>query len=219
MPGQQTKAMSMPVVIASDQTIAVSSTPATLGQAAMAASAPVAIASDQSAVKIDAVGASYALVITSNTITRPTDTNAYALGDLVANSTTAGSVTPFTFANAASITAGVGRIDRIRILKSTTTTANALFRVHIYNAAPTSLANGDNGAWSTANAGYIGAFDVNCDKAFTDGAHGVGVPLIGGSLMFKIASGTTLYALLEARAAYAPGNAETFTLIAETYRF
>ena len=34
----------------------------------------------------------------STTFTRPTDTNVYAAGDLVANSTTAGSVTPMTLA-------------------------------------------------------------------------------------------------------------------------
>ena len=194
--------------------------PAALGQTTMSASLPVTMASDQTAVLADVKGTIFAAgPITSNVITRPSDTTQYSIGDLVANSVTAGSVTPFTFANAVSVSAGVAQIARMRIQKSTTGLTNASFRVHIYNAAPTSLANGDNGAWSTAIAGYIGAFDVTVDRAFTDGASGAGVPLTGNSILLKVASGTTLYALIEARAAYTPGNAETFTIISEVLRW
>lgn len=163
---------------------------------------------------------SLGVVITSNTITRPADTTAYAVGDLVANSTTAGSVTPFTFASAVDADTGsYGRVDRIRIYKSGTSVTNASFRVHLYNATPASITNGDNGAWLTNDAGYIGAFDATVDRVFNDGAEGAGVPLVGGGVIFSIPAGTTLYALLEARGAYTPGNAETFTLKAEVYRF
>ena len=148
----------------------------------------------------------------SNTITRPADTTAYGSGDLVANNTTAGSVTPFTFT--LPITQLRGMIRRVGIFKSTNTTSNASFRVHFYSAAPT-VANGDNGALAptvAALTNYIGAADVTVDRTINTGAVGFGVPVVGVELGYSVAT-TTLWALLEARAAYGPGNAETFTII------
>lgn len=188
-----------------------------LGQALMAASVPVTIASNQTAVYSDVSGSQFATVVTSNTITRPNDTTAYAVGDLIANSATAGSVTPFSWTSAA--TGSVVEIGRIRIKKSSTSVTNASFRVHLYNATPGTPANGDNGAWSTSMSAYIGAFDITVDRAFTDGSEGAGVPLVGSSILCKIASGTTLYGLLEARAAYTPAAQETFSIIVEAKRW
>jgi hypothetical protein len=161
---------------------------------------------------------SYATVITSNTTTRPADTTAYAVGDLIANSTTAGSVTPFSFANATRVVAGSGEIQAVRLYKSGTSLTNANFRVHFYLATVTP-SNGDNGVWLTPIANYIGSFDVTCDKAFTDGAEGAGLPTVGMVRRFQLPSGTTLYALLEARGAYTPTSGETFNIKAEISRF
>ena len=159
-------------------------------------------------------------ILTSNTITRPSDTTAYASGDLVANSTTANSVTPFSWTNAVKFPGGPIRIERIRIVKSGTSVSQSSFRVHLYNQAPASVTNGDNGAWLTSVTGYIGAFDVTVDRAFTNGADGAGISLTSTPMTCKTASGsTTLFALLEARGAYTPANAETFTLVLEGYRF
>ena len=159
-------------------------------------------------------------ILTSNTITRPADTTAYASGDLVANSTTAGSVTPFSWSNAVKFPGGPIRIERVRLVKSGTSITSALFRVHLYNQTPASITNGDNGAWLTSIAGYIGAFDITVDRAFTNGADGAGLTLTSTPMTAKVASGsTTLYALIEARGAYTPASAETFTLLIEGYRF
>lgn len=166
------------------------------------------------------MAADFAVVLVSNTITRPADTTAYASGDLVANSTTAASVTPFSFGGA--IRAGLNngfRIEEVRLRKSTTSTTNASFRAHFYRASPGTPTNGDNGAWLTSGANYVGGFDITCDRVFSDGAFGRGVPLVGSSLLMMPTSGSTLFALLEARGAYTPGNAETFTLDIEGYRF
>ena len=150
-----------------------------------------------------------AVVAAASQFTRPADTTAYAAGDLVANSTTAGSVTPLSF-TVSRVAGGTGLIRRARLKKSGTSTTNAQFRLHLYASAPT-IANGDNGAWSTSGAAtYLGAMDVTVDKAFTDGAAGQGVPSMGSEIVFDLSSGTTLRGLLEARAAYTPGNAETF---------
>lgn len=161
---------------------------------------------------------SFVEVLTSNTITRPADTTAYAVGDLVANSTTAGSVTAFSFASA-SRESQVVRIERVRVRKSGTGVTNASFRVHFYNAPPGTPTNGDNGAFLTSIASWIGSFDVTVDRAGSDGAIGAGLPLVGSSITAKVGSNRTLYALLEARGAYTPANAETFTLKVEAYRF
>lgn len=149
----------------------------------------------------------------SASFTRPADTTAYASGDLVANSTTAGSVAPLSFDG---IWSNRFSIKRVRLTKSGTTATNGQFRVHFYGASPT-CANGDNGAWSTDQAAkYYGSIDVTV-AAFTDGCAGVGAATAGAELNVQLptANGHTVYALLEARAAYTPANAEVFTLVPE----
>lgn len=140
--------------------------------------------------------------------TRPADTTAYASGDLVANSTTAGSVAPIVLTTVQEA-GGSRSVQRVRLSKSGTSVTNASFRLHLYNVAPT-CANGDNGAWSTTGAsGYLGSVDVTIDKAFTDGATG-STALSGANFVFDQAA--ALYGLLEARAAYTPISGEVFTV-------
>ena len=152
------------------------------------------------------VGGSSANV--SANFTRPADTNAYASGDLVANSTTAGSVTTMSFAVSRATGLG-GMVRRGRLRKSGTGISGAFFRLHLYRASPTP-SNGDNGAWLTDKAAdYLGAIDFTCDRAFTDGAIASGVPITGSEINF---TSDTLYGLLEARGAYTPVSGETFTV-------
>ena len=153
----------------------------------------------------------------SNSFTRPSDTTAYASGDLVANSTTAGSVTAISIGNVAFNDQGSAIIRRVALRKSGTSTTNASFRVHLFRATVT-CANGDNGAFSTSGvADYIGACDVTIGQAFTDGAIGFGVPNTGSEFMVRLAGGSAqkIYALIEARAAYTPSSAEVFTLVVD----
>lgn len=144
----------------------------------------------------------------SASFTRPADTTAYASGDLVANSTTAGSVAPMSFAISRATGKG-GMVRRARLRKSGTSVTNASFRIHLYTLSPT-LANGDNAAWSSNGvANYVGAIDVTVDKAFTDGAAGNGVPNTGSEINF---TSDTYYAVVEARGAYTPVSGETFSV-------
>lgn len=176
-------------------------------------SATGTIALNASEAHIGKVGGEQVLA-TAAQMTRPADTTAYALGDLVANSTTAGSVVPLPF-TVARLPAGSGMIRRARLRKSGTSITNASFRLHLYSASPTP-SNGDNGAWLTNQvANYIGSFDITMDKVFTDGASGNGLPTIGSEINFSLASGQVVYGLLEARAAYTPVSAETFDLALE----
>lgn len=152
----------------------------------------------------------------SASFTRPGNTTAYASGQLVANSTTAGSVVPLAIGVAGNSMPGQTRITRVRLFKNGTVATNASFRVHLYGASPT-VANGDGGAWTSNQAGsYLGSIDVAAMKAFTDGCSDVGAAAAGSEFLLRLAAGTTLYALIEARAAYAPAASEVFTLTLET---
>lgn len=137
----------------------------------------------------------------TNTFNRPADTTAYAIGDLIANNTTAGSVTAPTFAVAASA-GGKGLIRSVKIDKAGATAAT--IRAHFWLAAPTP-ANGDNGVFSATKAGYLGYIDVVL-AAFSDGAAGIGL----GEIPFDLASGTTVACLLEARTAFTPTSASAY---------
>lgn len=152
-------------------------------------------------------------IATSPILTRPADTTAYASGDLVANSTTAGSVTPLSL-SLSPVAGGLGFIRHARLLKSGTGVTNAAFRVHFYETVPT-VTNGDNGAWLSTRAGWLGSVDVTIDKAFSNGAAGIGIPTLSGlqAIVFKQASAQKrIFALIEARGAYTPASAETFTV-------
>lgn len=144
--------------------------------------------------------------------TRPADTTAYAVGDLVANDTTAGSVTAMSFAIGRDALGSGGMIRRARLRKSGTSVVSASFRLHLYSAPPVP-SNGDNGAWLTDGAAnYVGSIDVICDKVFTDGAAGNGAPGSGSEINF---TADTCYGLLEARGAYTPASGETFDVLLE----
>lgn len=166
-----------------------------------------------------AAASTTAVVATSNTMVRPADTTAYAVGDLVANSVTAGSVAPLTFTGLTSGPqyGGTVRIDRVRVRTSSISVSNALFRVHFY-AATVTPSNGDNAAWLTPVANYIGAADVTVDEVFSNGAEGVGLPVVGAAILGNVPAGANLFALIEARAPYVPTSAGTFTVIVEGYR-
>lgn len=143
--------------------------------------------------------------------TRPNNTTAYASGQLIANSTTAGSVTPMLFS---AWTSGQAQtiLSRLRIYKSGTTATLSQFRVHLYEASPV-CANGDGGTWSTDKAfSYLGNIDAPVMFPFTDGCATFGSASAGSELRLHLTSGGTIYGLMEARAAYVPVANEVFTV-------
>lgn len=143
--------------------------------------------------------------VSAPTFTRPNDTTAYTAADLVANNTTAGSVTPllFTIPNRSSCI-----IRGVRIVKSTTATTNATFTLHLYETSPT-VANGDNGALSTSNVGKIGS--VACSTMTAYSANGA-FTVNSSPTLYVDTTDQKIYGLLEAAAAYTPGAQETFTV-------
>jgi hypothetical protein len=70
--------------------------------------------------------------VASASFTRPADTTAYASGDLVANSTTAGSVVAMTLS--VGTAAGMpARIRRVRLMGDKADATNFNFRVHLFS--------------------------------------------------------------------------------------
>ena len=203
------------------------------GRAGAAASRPVVLSSeDLTALSAPALAASEAHVgrvggesaVVVGTLTRPADTVAYAVGDLVANSTTAGSVAAITLA-AARVNGGTGLIRRVRLSTNRTgLTGTELFRVHLFRNDPalgSGIASGDNGVFSVngVNAIHLGHADVVLDRVFRDGAKGIATPAVGSDILFDAGPATTgIFALIEARGAYTPASGETFTVALEVLR-
>lgn len=157
--------------------------------------------------------------VASLTLTRPANTTAYASGYLVANSTTAGSVVATEIPNSTRFTNESLRIEGLTLRKSSTTLTNASFRVYILQAQPASFSVGDGAAFDTSGAlgissvsGIVGYFDVTMSLSGTAGAVGWGTSMTGSPFPAKPDSGTSLWFVIEARAAYGPASGETFTV-------
>lgn len=150
-------------------------------------------------------------IVTAATITRPADTTTYAAGDVVYTTTSGSQAVTHTVTIAKAVNQAF-TILACRILTSSVVVLNGIFRVHLYNSQPT-LVNGDNGAWSTANAGYIDSFDVTLSKVFSDGAYGRGIPSNGSIInCTPVSAAQTLYVVLEVRAGYVPTSSGTFII-------
>ena len=144
----------------------------------------------------------------SDSFTRPADTTAYAANDLIANSTTAGSVVPLTF----NVGRGGVRIVAVRLWKSDETdVANSAITLHLFGSSPT-VANGDNGALSHSLSDKLGTIAVPIMVAATDEAYtnvNAGDAVLPHGI-FHYTSGGLIYGLLMATAAYSPASAEVF---------
>lgn len=141
----------------------------------------------------------------SDSFTRPGDTTQYAANDLVANDTTAGNVTPMQFITANS---SGGFLRAVRITHSDPDATNSTFRLWLLSSLPT-VTNGDNGALAGAVAATVlGTVEVTVDENM-GGQCSHGWTALDSNQIYV---GETFYALLEATAAYTPGNAEVFTV-------
>lgn len=150
-------------------------------------------------------------VMTSQAFTRPSNTTAYAANQVVGF--TAGA-TNMTFSSAARVNNGSGRIVKARLMANSVTTTNALFRLFLFNAAPTAQA--DQAAFNLlyANRASSQGF-IDFAGPITSGgsSDSIEIPdtMNNGNLKFVCTGGvTTLYGILVALAAYVPTSAETF---------
>lgn len=136
----------------------------------------------------------------SSNFNRPSNTTAYAVGDSVSDNTTAGSVTPLSWA----IPASAAAIRRIRVRKSDQTVATPTLRLYLFESSPT-VGSGDNAAFAQALAACIGYVDVDVINAGSDDAVGwtdCDIPVVAA----------TMYGLLTTLSVFTPASAETFTV-------
>ena len=173
---------------------------------------------------IGAVTSNNSEIRVQSSFTRPANTTAYVSGYLVANSTTAGSVVALSFASVSRNAGDCVRIERARINTSNALLTNASFRLHLFEGTPVStvgdgVAFNASGVLSTSGvAGYLGSISITLSNSGSDGSSGRGIPDVGSAITASPTSGTTIYGLLEATAAYVPTSGAVFTVTLEGYR-
>jgi hypothetical protein len=159
-------------------------------------------------------------------LTRTSDTNAYAIGDQIASTVSAGSVTPLQFTVARAV-GGTGRIIGAQLAVNSATAFGAI-RLHLFNTTPFAVAGfqADNAAIAltytalkTGSAGtnpnYIGYVDFQTFTAQSASAQSNGVSDLTELTFACAAASQVIFGLLEARAAFTPASAETFNVSLE----
>jgi hypothetical protein len=158
------------------------------------------------------------------TFTRPNDTTAYTAGDLIANSTSAGSVTNREFV----FDRWVGqelRIMRWYLEKTDGDIANADFLLALFTVAPTYTSAGDNSATGTVlvttSFSHIGTMRIAAMVGSSTFGHGMGGPLHDQASYvpwrpdWSSDGRATLYGVMVANAAYTPAANGTFKCVLE----
>jgi hypothetical protein len=146
---------------------------------------------------------------TTVTITRPSNATAYTAGDVVGD--TGGSAI-LTFSNMGP-NSGYVLIQSAALIFSDSSVPSGMgnFRVHLYSASPTAIA--DNAAYDLVSAdrsAYMGYFDLPAPVDFGSTLY-TQTDYIGR--MIKMATNsTTVYAQIETKGAYTPVSASTVEL-------
>lgn len=160
------------------------------------------------------------ILVRAPRITRPADTTAYTVGDLLANSTTAGSVTPFTFTHDGVVQPV--QVSRFIMRSSNDTVTNKNFQIYIFSRSPV-VTNGDNGAFAvtgpngTDNLGGVFGSSVAVNTGAGSINYFYPMDAAGTFANGWIPQVFTLpfFALIKVNAAYTPTSGETFDLTAE----
>ena len=153
--------------------------------------------------------------------TRPSDTNQYTLGDVVANSTSAAVMQEL--ANAALANGRGGIIANAILSKDGTTVTDAQFRVHLFStnvAGGATIPGQDNAGFGNKYANspyYIGYIDFATMAVGTGTNTGARAIATFVNLSYHCEA-TSLFYLVEARAAYTPASAEKFRFDIEVIR-
>lgn len=154
--------------------------------------------------------------IKTGVIIRPNDTVAYAVGDLIGTSTTAGTGNVMVLPGIPRIAGGTGRIIRLRVATDQAAFAGTL-RVHVFKTlvAPTV---GDNGALAAAVANYVnyyGMADVTLAQGILSNGS-KGFMAFSPPIAFDAAVGVMdVYAPLETRTAFTPNANQRFSVTVE----
>jgi hypothetical protein len=170
------------------------------------------------------VNGAYFTNVASSTLTRASNSTTYTANTTVCAFTSATPCAPLTI-GIASANAGKGLINRVSMLKSGSTTANASFIVWLFSAAPgvATPAQFDDIAYVGPRAAdmpnYIGSATCSSPTATSDTSAQtwydctLSNPNTSGALDFQALSGSTnINALISVTAAYAPASLETFVV-------
>lgn len=144
--------------------------------------------------------------------TRPSDTNAYAIGDVVSDSTSA--TTMQAIANAARVSGGSGEIMGIR-LSTDKKSINPRIRVHFYSTNGATV-SADNANWQDKYADVgkriayydMPAMTTGADTSNSDMSRSVDMTM----QIPYVCAATSLYFVLETLDAFTPASGEKFTL-------
>lgn len=143
--------------------------------------------------------------------TRPADITTYAAGDVVNESTSAGTV--WTFSNMVRGAGLGGVIQAAQLIDSAAQSTKPDLELYLFDTTLTT--QNDNAAWAPADADMktlVARIDFSLGSFKTAGGNGV-IQAVNLSLPFQCASGsTTLYGILVARNAYTPISSEEFTI-------
>jgi hypothetical protein len=159
------------------------------------------------------------LVSQTQTLTLPGVGGTYAAQDEVSDHATGGSATPLHWTDLVAANGDTGYIVKATIEASTAVVANAVFRLWLFNAAPTMYGNDSpyqlDAADQAKRVGYID-FALVTEGTGSDAAYGLDDGL---RLAFKTATADRdLFGILVAKAGYVWAAAQTFnvTLTIET---
>jgi hypothetical protein len=162
------------------------------------------------------------VAISTATLTRPANTTAYGANTVVSNSTSAGTV--ITFSNVLPVNQGDGYIVAVRAMTNQTAFAAAL-RLHLYKTSPdASVVLNDAAAFKLMLAdvnnriGYVDLSGWTTGGTGSDAATAFGIfPGSGASLPLELASAsTTLFGVVETRAAFTPASGQQFVFSLKT---
>jgi hypothetical protein len=146
------------------------------------------------------------------TFTRPSDTTQYSAGDLVANSTTAGSVTALTWVIPGG-SKNVAKIVSVVMTKSDgADVTGATFLVHFFNVTPLAPANGDNGAFSPVVTACQANTYLGHSGTLTHQVGGDSLAQAAPSIPLTGLTSDTVYGLIEVTGTYTPASAETVSV-------
>jgi len=153
--------------------------------------------------------------VISASFTRPADTNAYAAGDVVCNSTSAPAV--MQFLESVRVVGGSGIITKASILDYANQGTKLECELWLFTDDPAAV--NDNAAFAPSDAELaylIGVIPVVDDYVGLSGSGADGSVVIQSAIVdlpFQAAvASSTIYGVLVARNAYTPISAEVFTV-------
>lgn len=165
-------------------------------------------------VPVDAAGVALSgpFATITTTITRPTDTNAYAVDDVLADSTSAPTVGGNTLAAAARVSGGSAELRDITIISSATPAAPLQGELWIFDSAVTAV--NDNATFALSDADALKLVAVIPFTLVAQPSNSVAI-IAGINLGFTCVGSADLRYLVRVKNAYVPANAETLTVRAK----